>query len=537
VIKTDALVASGISARLAQGLLIENKSQSIPTTDALAGLLKRMKIRKESKMPISAFTRVQATEDSSPWLKLSMRVPQLAPDNGGARQNLALLIKFACTLTGADQNRVHVITDASLGDTVLLPAFQQRLLNDIVVAGSSSQGVSTSEVYTIKGSYKLNPCEMLGCIKTLNSHYSVVRRASGPKSRAPEHLEVSELREAYNTHCGLKAQNAGWVLDFIKETLAYSVRPTTEGFPGGFIHAAKVRLGAKTSDGLLLKLGWVPLAPSLSKLTTVLRNTVATNEAGKISLASLPTDAVMDYSEHRTAVALCLPRIDPKSPLPMEEQIRKDPMNISQGSVKFYRLKKTMDLIDALVLSYNIYVAVPDTKKPATAEHFKNVRGETLRRSAFVPLIDATGTEYSSFKEIPESVRNYLLKRFPWKQGVSKRARSKSPSHGAKAPEEETQAGSSNTTIPDTGMVVDEGASAPPPKKQKASQKDASFAADLVRTRGDPRVARASADLSRRRTEALLRAGGKPATASRVTGTRRPPQPPPRGRGRGRGRA
>jgi hypothetical protein len=347
-IKTDSLVATGIVNTVARSLYIDNSSVTIPDGDRLNLLLKKLKISKERKAPICVYTRRVATGDDSPYVQLSMRVPVIPTSDNGSLDNLVLLIKFACAITGADQSKVKIVKDPSLGEKVLLPAFQQRLLNDFVSASMHSQGVSTFEVYQIKEGLRANPVEMLGILKTLNSNYHLCRRTPVRKDQGGFHLESSEVREAYNLHCGLKTQQGDWVLQFITEALAYSVRPTTDTFPGCFVHAAKVRLGVKSSEALLHRLGWTPIVPAHIKSNIVIYNKVR-EEKGKTKVVRLPDESELDFVEHRTMVALCLPKIDCKSSEPVRQQIRKDPMSSwSLETIKTYTSKKYIDLLNAL---------------------------------------------------------------------------------------------------------------------------------------------------------------------------------------------
>jgi hypothetical protein len=422
--KTDSLIATGIVNRVARGLLIHNKSSRIDDTNRLGLLLKKLKISKEQKTPISVYTRAAAEGDIPSHLVLSMRVPDVPAANTGSLENLATLIKFACAVTGADQQKVKIVTDPTLGNTVILPAFQQKLLNEISVAAVHSQGICTANVYQIKEGVNANPVEMLGLLKVLLSNMHLCRRTTSRSGKNVLHLEPSEIREAYNTSCGLKTAAGGWVVQFITEALAYAVRPNNDSFPGSFIHAAKVRFGVKSSLALLQKIGWSPLVPTHIKGNTVVYN--KTRSSGKIEkIVKLPSDSDLDFVEHRTLVALCLPKINPKSNVPFAEQVRRDSLSSwDKGTLKAFSRREYVSLVDALVLAFNIYNSCSDTKSRATPVHFKNVRNEVLRRSAFIPLIDATGTEYSKFSELPDNLKAHFNKEYRFKHGASKRARS-----------------------------------------------------------------------------------------------------------------
>jgi hypothetical protein len=461
--KTDSLVASGLVYNVARVLFIHNSAQPIPDEARLHLLLKKLKITKEQKAPIGVFTHAGGVGDEPAYLGLSMRVPDIPPANMGALENLALLIKFACAVTGADQQKVRIVTDPTLGNTCLLPAFQQKLLNEISMAAQHSQGICTASVYKIKEGFNANPVEMLGLLKVLLSYKHLCRRTTVRKGRDVKHLEPSEIREAYNLHCGLKATQGSWVLQFITEALSYAVRPTTNSFPGSFIHAAKVRFGAKSSLALLHTMGWEPLVPTHVKANTVVYNRVNTDTR---KIVRMSDEDELDFVEHRTMVALCLPKINPNSSQPFDDQLRRDPLsNYERGTLKAFSRKEYVSLIDALVLAFNIFNSVSDPRSKATWEHFKNVRNEVLKRSAFIPLIDASGKEYRKFSELPESLRAYFNKHYHFKVVMRKRARSRSPVFAGDQPMIPIEKEGEEENLPQ--LPQESGVTPPPEKKMR----------------------------------------------------------------------
>ncbi|WWB00174.1 hypothetical protein [Hortiboletus rubellus ormycovirus 1] len=455
--KSQALVASGIINRVARALLVDNISSLVPDSTKLGNLLRKLVTTRDQRVPISTFVQRPSAGDEPAFLGLSMRIPEIEDSDGGSLANLALLIKFACAVTGANQKKVKVIKDPLLGNKTYLSAFHQKWLNEVVVAASHSQGVCTSPVYKVKTGYEANPVEMLGMLHMLNQNMHLVRKSGAPKGKSALHLEPSEVREAFNTHLGLKTQGEGtWVLQFLKESLAYSVRANTNTFPGGFVHAAKKRLQSASTLGALQKMGWTPLVPSHLKANVVVYNTTEEQPNKKFKIVRKKEEDVLDYSEHRLMVALCLPKIDPKSSVPLDEQVRRDPLGVwPKGTLKAFGTQKFQALVNALTLTHNIFNSVSDTKTKAEPVHFKNVRNETLNRSAHVPLLDGLGTEYPKFSDIPEHVRKWLQSKYRFKHQSSKRP----------APEEDAKMEGQEATpsLPSTSVV------APPPQKKQKS--------------------------------------------------------------------
>jgi hypothetical protein len=514
--KTDAKVASGIVKRLANGLLVDNMSQPLDEVDRLSVLLKKVKITREQKMPMAVFTHKVLEKGASPSLILSLRVPALAPNNDGGVQNLALLIKFVCSITGADQTNVRVIKDPSLGDAVSLPAFQQTLLNQIAIAADSPKGICQGEVYKICEGVNANAVEMLAMLRLLNINQGRVRRQpTQPGQPKPSIVSNQDIKECYNQHCGLKVTNPGYSLQVILEALAYSVRPTNERFPGGFIYAAKERLGVKSTEALLYKLGWIPIGPVHTKAGAVVYTTTRETEGNRIKTADLPEGSDLDFREFRTMVALALPKIDPSSSRPIEEQMRVDPLHIvNESTLKTYSDKRFCTLIENLNLAFAIKTALANPKSKATPEHYSRARSRMLTSSAHVPFVDARGIEYSSHLEIPENIRNFLLKKYHFKSGISKRARSPEL---APTMEVDTAVPQGEPSVETSEVATSSG---PPVKKSRSDNRQEALRQVAV-VREDPRVRAIAGEVlmarSYERTVARRRRGGN---SSRGTSSR-----------------
>jgi hypothetical protein len=393
--------------------------------EKLSDLLKKVKISREKKPPVCVFTRVESNEGTSAYLQLAVRIPELALSDNGGFQNLALAIKFCCAVTGADQNNVRVIRDATLGSQCLIPAFFQKLFAETISAASNTKGSCSGEVYTVKGDLRLNSVEMLGCIRAHTLHSRNLRKKTRVQGKILQIVEPSELREAYNTHCGLKAAKSEWLLTLIKESLAYGVRPTNTYFPGQFVYAAQERMKVKDTKSLLNHLGWKPIAPDHAVVKTVVFNKAVETGGGKLVIKPLPEGEKLDFPEHRTLVACAVARIDPNSQMAFADQLKIPAMShgLSDGTIAAFNKSKGRELVDSIDLCFNIYNAVSDPKKPANADHYLRVRREVLRRSAFFELRDRAGNHYAKFAELPEKMRLFLNKEYPMEQGSSKRAR------------------------------------------------------------------------------------------------------------------
>jgi hypothetical protein len=489
---STAMHTSQMHVRLAQELFITITSMPAVDTEGLSSLLrKQLKIR-ERKAPMVVFLK----EDTKTIAHV--RVPVLDPKDTGGIQNLAVCLRWICSLSGCDQTQVRIVKDSDLGNRCPMPASFQNFLNSMVEGTQNSKGIAPLNLFTVKGEIRFNLIEALASIRVLGIHRHLIRKKTPLGRQEVVIVESSELREAFNTAFGLKSISSSWLLEIIKDTLAFSTSTRCDTFPGGLIHAACERVKASDTKSLLNHLGWVPIVAPFSFFKTCVYN--KTVIAGKgLDIQPFAEDAKLNYIEHRTLVHTAISRIDVDSPVAFEEQLAVGPLSdkIREGTLKFSNSKDGRDLMNAVDLCYNIRNACRNPKGKATPEHFEKARGRLLHSSANLRFIDASGKEYAKFSELPEKLRLFCTKHFGFDNQKAKRARS---------PEQEMDTVMEEPVpkVPATSAVGEGEASASQsPATKSLSERRKEAAAQTAVFRSDPRVRSISA-------RDVRRAGGPP---------------------------
>jgi hypothetical protein len=249
------------------------------------------------------------------------------------------------------------------------------------------------------------------------------------------HQEV--LRATFSEKSGIKGiSDSTWAKRIFLAALSELVKVNFTGFPGQWIHSAKVKNGVKTTDGLLAKLGYVPIGISHHKLIDVLSHTVGRRdgrpsgddqtkeEAGRFG-PILPEESSgeiralntkgdppeeMGFQEYRTAVVLTLPYLSSRDP-DLKGKLC-DPLKIESSRI-LLALNQHKETVDAMNLAFAVKSAVSSKEnKTARPVHFKNARGHLARLSANKDFSDRDGITYHTYKEIPDRLRKFLEERF-----------------------------------------------------------------------------------------------------------------------------
>jgi len=489
--KTDANVAKVDIDKVTLGVLIFKQTETAPAIEEVTNLIKKVKISRERRPPLCVV--VHGT--GSPTL--CIRAPDISVENKGQVANFALIIRWASTVVGVPSDQVKIVYDPELGQTVVLPARQQQLLESLTQAYQTTGCLWTGEVYTVKNDFKANLPELLAAMRLLNEHTTYLRKRSDTRTNKFSQVSIQDLKELYNVKAGLEGARDNWSLRFITEILAYAIRPTNKHFPGTAVHSLRVRNSVTTNEGLFAKMGWTPKAPDTHKLFSVLYNVVAEKgDTERVEIQPLPKDAKFKYIEHRAAVAAVLPRLSVKSASPMNKQILVDPLAIaSESIIKTYSTKEYVAYVDAINLAFAIKMARNRPNSKATAEQFYTARQHVLRQSSKIPLKDGDGNSYANENAIPDQIREYLKGRFPY-EGPSPIKRSREENEAAHEAsivefEKVAEASTSATQVPDVQMSEAVSTVTGPITKKLKGEPAASWEADLAaakRRLRDPRV-------------------------------------------------
>jgi len=277
-------------------------------------------------------------------------------------------------------------------------------------------GSFSGDIYKF-GSFSGTLPGILAAMRLLTIKQEFIRKSSSKNSKA---VSFCELLQSFNAHSGLKTDESNsFGVRFVKSTLTSCVRPRNRMFPGSFIHSMRRINLVKTDFAVLARLGWTEYCPSHHKTVDVLFNTVdedkdSKNKVTKRQLVNITQDKRhFLHQEFRTALALSLPRIYPKSKVDFDTQLKVDPLShTSKQVIKNFQDNQRASLVDRLNESYGLKVSLKNPKSKTKEVHYKLSRDRLLASSANLPLIDSAGKVYPSLKDLPPNVLSYFRKHF-----------------------------------------------------------------------------------------------------------------------------
>lgn len=420
----DALELGNIATRISNKLVVHLNGKSTSGIDRLARALKGLSSNKESTLPIVVLAKVKSD------LILTIRCPQILTTNTGQMDNLGFYLKFASKLLGVSGENVRVIPDKSLGEEVLLPTNMNRIMTNVIGAVDTSKGLYAGEVQKFPTGFEGNLVEILGSIKILKENITSVRKRPGGKdsnNRQKKSIVVTlnDLQDRANLLLNLKQEGMSpWIVSMIKGVLAESTKYTSHFFPGGFKYAVKDRNKVSTNEGILAKLGYVPVVPSTQKLREVMLTRVkpivtsavpdgkASNRYSIIDWSDKEESEFKetDFTEFRAGFITLIPKIEPLKGS-FKAQISEESTSEKRNLV-LNHFNSDAETVDALNTAYAIKSALRSKKKGVTPQHFLQARSRFINTTANKPIIDATGKEYKLYRDIPAPMKEYLQKFF-----------------------------------------------------------------------------------------------------------------------------
>jgi len=413
---TAATVVSGIQTRLAAKLILYNNGIAISDDSHLSRLLQRTRIRdiREPEVPLVLLVSDPDPLQVKPLVYL--RVPAIG-NSEASQVNLAALINLACAGLVVDRDQIRLAPDPSLGTDITIPTkvagFVERLGN----AFRHPKGVLTQGRIVKIPPFEGNVVEILGCMRTLSTlAYTCRSRPNHKDGRATERCSYSELAQAFYTETGITKSVESYAAKFFRALIQVMCRSSTKLFPGGVLHAAKERCKARDNEQLLYALGWKFILPNSHKVISVLTTKTQIDDKGRAtSIKPMVEGDVNDIAHARAAAFLLLPYIDPKSELPMKDQVQK--ASACAQNLAHYKSGKmplVVDMLDSAFAFRNHVKAGTGRSSPA---HFQNKCGQLISSCQHLKFVDRSGKSYGSLGDIPDNARRYLqsLVRYPVK--------------------------------------------------------------------------------------------------------------------------
>jgi len=424
---TDAMIVGNVFTKLALRLLLWSVSSEVSKTP-MKKLLTAFKKTVSLKTPLVNLMQAETKEP-----EVCLMVPDIADTDEASMKTLSVLVLFCSVMHGAKVDNIKILKEKSLGTTVVLPKTVLKTVEALTAAAKDPMGSFPGDQKKYSTGFKANLPTMLSVMRLLTMKQDYIRKRQLAKGQSS--VSHFELQSDFNSLSGIKVdEKSGYGVNLVKAICYSSTKPRNGGFPGSFIHASRKINEVKSDLALISKLGWTELSPSQHKLSEVLFNTVDEDMetrdgktfVTKRSLVNITQDKRNFVNqEFRTAVALSLPRLDPASAKPMDEQLKVDPLSHKKRSIfENFKDPSRALLVDRLNESYAFRVSLKNPKSKTKEVHYKISRDRLLAQSANIPLIDSTGRTYPKLGDIPEQVVKYLRKKYNYPE---KRSRDEAP--------------------------------------------------------------------------------------------------------------
>jgi hypothetical protein len=443
IFKDTKAVASGLAERLSLKLSLFLAGVVLPEDSPIVALLKKSGVTKERTMPIALLTYNNGTP------RITIRVPCVGAKDQSAVTNLANLFRLGSLMLGIKKEEVRVHQDASLGSACHLTQAQNKMIDSLVAAIQSSRGLFAGETHKFKNGCEANLIEAMALLRVLQTKSNFMRQKpqkkviSGPRPPALNPVVSNDLRDLIYDKLGFKTNSVlsygGLFLKWLINT-ACSVH--CKSFPGSFMFAAKVRNNTKSTEGLLVRMGYVPLAPSGTSLVSVIMTKTKSDEKDPkpvlIEANEKEFPEGISFREFRTALVLALPKLSIGDERPMKAQLNTDDINIqTRETLVVYKNPRIAQCVDELARAYGCKLALKIKDSKATARHFVSQRNALINSSANLPLFDARGNEYKTERDVPEQMLRYVAKTFNYKLKEKRPAEEKRESETNKRPKHE----------------------------------------------------------------------------------------------------
>jgi hypothetical protein len=420
------LVSDYISKNLPQlGEQVKNRILEATVSNILlyltSNLPKKMKGLQEALKPREKKQLIKKTLVVGKNAGFVVRVPAFNEDDKSQIEILSKYLHWGLTMTGVDPSKVKILKDKDYGDSLHITKKVEDAM-DKTIAALHLDG-NPLECFQFWTGLKATLPETIAALRVLRENSAKVTRTS-PKTKP---LTGTQLRENLNIRFGL---NEPKVPDFtkiyVKAVLNEITKPTSLLLPGKFIHSLKEQNKKSSKTGLLALMGYSARAVPYSKTLFLLKDRVTTEQvldSGKKGSGKeiyTTRKVLKDFSnekfplgrnlrEARLAVATGLPYVSPKSKKTIKEQLMVDQMSPeATQAMRFY--VENRKLASAINTAYAVKVTLGKKGSKSTIKSYENALNRVLRLSAKNTFMDADGTKYDSFYDVPQNMRESILK-------------------------------------------------------------------------------------------------------------------------------
>jgi len=434
-------------------------SKDYDSVESLIDALKKFKVTTKHKDPSLKLVMLVDHEGQK---QLILRVPNVADKSRDVKDHLAFYIYFASRILCISTDHIKVHMDDELGNVVSLPVQTKQGLERLIATSLSQTGLvggSNHKVNDYSG-----PCASYVAALRYLTIYSPFYRPINKKKCC--NLQI--IKDTIDNDLGLK--NPG-VTDFTKNFVRQVLATATShsgALPASFYKVAKTENKVSTLEGILAKLGYYPLVPSIQKVIKLSTISFETDAKGvPMKIIDTPKENVLNRNqEHMMAVKLLLPLITEDKQVSLKDQTKKPLLYLTEPSREFF--KAAAEQVKLVNTGYAFVSSYQNKKKNKTnLKHVMNAQGHAARDSdSNLKFQDRTGKVYLKYGDIPISLRNHLENLLRRKSSTKKRKRDTESHNSMETDEAKAE------SVPGTAVVPFKGkdSSWENPKKKKKSR-------------------------------------------------------------------
>jgi hypothetical protein len=350
---------------------------------------------------------------------IHLRMPDVRNASNAAKEQAASYIHFATRVLGLDSSKVRVHFDETLGNTCRMTNPVRIALTNMSSAAVSISGLTGSRTFDL-GRFKGPAQSYLVAIRLLNVKASLYKPVQRKKA-----CNLAKLKDTLDHLLGLKEPG---VLDFAKNFVRQilAIASTRKGaLPASYYVATKSENNVTSQEGVLSKLGYTPIVPSVNKVIKIATAIISCDANGKATKAAFrdkkDTTELNRDSANTMGVKLLLPMISEDGKTAFAKQTQHPEKFLTESARKFYN--ENALYVAESNKAYAILSAGQNDKQTSTKpKHVQNALGKAHRKIATeLPFQDRDGNLYPSYMSVPSNLRHHLESLLKRKRSRGKR--------------------------------------------------------------------------------------------------------------------
>jgi hypothetical protein len=342
--------------------------------------------------------------------KLYIRIPNIHDKPKDLKDQMAMYIDFTAKCACLTTNEIYLIVDPEL-PLPALPVKVRNKMRSIVASIKSQSGQIDLTEISLSDKVKTTLPGVIACLASLTKYFGYVRKCRSDACN----LEV--LKNALDLGFGLKEPGTSpFPIMWIRQTLSL-ITGLDSGLPSNFYKVARDTLKVKSIEGILFRLGYKPIQPSLAKIVALANLTFSeerkADDEVHLNMEQLkPKDLVPIDKTYIGLVKFITPNLSLNDKSSLKNQVNRPIRGISHKAREFYvkNINSRSDLDKAYAIVASATRDKPSDKtKPS---HCKNAIGKLVNgiNTHNENFMDYDGTSYKSYNDLPHEWRSHLQK-------------------------------------------------------------------------------------------------------------------------------